>query len=290
MLKQRLVATVLIRHGIVVQSIGFRRYLPVGHPSIAVEHLNQWGVDEIILLDMTATTEGRCIDDQLVAATARRCFVPLTVGGGLATVEDITRLVHSGADKISINAAAIRQPDLIRQAALSFGRQCVVVSIDVGRNNENTYEVFLHSGTRPTGLDPFAWARRCADLGAGEILVNSIERDGSKRGFDLDLIRRMTEAVPIPVIAIGGAGHPRHFAEALAIDNLSAAGAGNMFHFIEHSVMLVKAHLIKTGFNVRYNPSISYRDASLDTKGRLDKRPDEFLENLAYEYISEEKI
>ncbi|WP_454021054.1 imidazole glycerol phosphate synthase subunit HisF [Azospirillum sp. Marseille-Q6669] len=289
MLRKRLIGTVLVRNGVAVQSIGFRRHLPIGRPSVAVEYLNRWGIDEIVLLDITASRDGRCIDTQLVGNAAGKAFVPLTIGGGLRTVEDIARVIQSGADKISINSAAIHRPALIGDVARMFGRQCVVVSIDV-RDENGRWSVMDEGGRIDTGLDALEHARRCADLGAGEILVNTVDRDGAKRGFDLDLLRSMADAVRVPVIGLGGAGHPRHFVEALSIPPLSAVAAGNMLHFTEHSVVLIKAFLRRHGIDVRLDTYADYQDTGFTDDGRLAKRPDDYLEGLAYEHIPDEII
>jgi cyclase len=240
MLKQRLVAFLPVKSGIVVQSIGFERYLPVGKPRIAVEFLNQWGIDEIILVDIEATSLGRCVDSEMIRGVSKACFVPLTVGGGIRSVSDMVKVIHSGADKISINTAALRTPELIKQGAEIFGSQCIIVSIDTKRNQNGSYEVFMMPSHEATGISPVELAKRVEGLGAGEILLNSIDRDGTKTGYDLQLAQEVANSVKIPVIVCGGVGHPVHFSEGLQLANVSAVAAGNFFHFSEHSATITK--------------------------------------------------
>ena len=181
----------LIKEGIVVQSINFKQYLPVGVPTIAVEYLDRWGIDEIVLLDIDATPESRRPKYEKVVEYAKHCQVPLAVGGGITDLSDIENLILSGADKVVINTAVVENPDLIHQGARLFGDQCMVVAIDVRRLGGRRYEAFTHSGTRPTGYDPFQLAKTAEDRGAGEIFLNSIDRDGSRKGYDLELIENM---------------------------------------------------------------------------------------------------
>jgi imidazole glycerol-phosphate synthase subunit HisF len=289
-LKKRVVAGVIVRHGVVVQSLGFRRYLPVGRPSINVEFLNAWGADEIILLDITATREDRSITERMITDAGRHCRVPLTIGGGLRTIDDIKMALHSGADKIAINTASVKAPRLITEASRIFGRQCIVVSIDASRQANGRHEVFLDSGRAATGLDAVAHAKTSAEIGAGEILINSIDRDGSKAGFDIDLVAQISDAVPIPVIAAGGAGAPVHFLDVFRQTRASAAAAANFFQFTEHSIAKTKAALRSAGLDIRTDTYANYLEASFGPDGRLRKRPDDYLEELAYEHIPEEVI
>lgn len=289
MLKKRIVAVLTIKNEIVVQSIGFKRYLPVGDIGVCVEFLNQWGIDEIVLLDMEAGAEKRKPNCDLIREVSRKCFVPLTVGGGIRDLDDIKNLIYNGADKISINKAALDSPELIRGASAVFGNQCVVVSLDVKRSDKG-YEVFSESGKIPTGRNPVDSAVMAEEAGAGEIFLNSIDRDGAKIGYDLDLIKAVADAVSIPVIACGGAGHPEHFKELFAACGVSAAAAGNFFHFTEHSPIVLKSFLKKRGFDIRLDTYADYKDFEYGEDGRIVKMPDEYLERLRFKYQPKEII
>lgn len=290
MLKRRIVACLVVKNGLVVQSISFKKYLPVGKSAISVEFLNRWGIDEIVLLDIDATSENRKPDFDSITDLSGKGFVPLTVGGGIKDLDDMRRLIHCGADKILINKLALLKPSIIRDASEIFGNQCIVVSFDVKVNKNGEYELFSDSGRIPTGLNPVQWAKEVERLGAGEILLNSIDRDGSKRGYDLDLIRMVCDAVTIPVIACGGADHPRHFLEVLLKTNASAVAAANFFHFFEHPPIIVKSYLRKNGVDVRLDSYADYSDIEFDFLGRAAKRIDQYLEKLRFEYIPEEII
>jgi cyclase len=289
MLKKRITALLVVKDGRVVQSIGFKRYLPVGTLSVAVEFLNRWGIDEIVIVDIDATKNNRRPDFDLVREVSKKNFVPLTVAGGIRRVEDMRTLVHSGADKIAINSIAIDRPPIIHEAAQVFGVQCIVVSMDV-RKSGGCYEVVRGSGTTPTGKDPVVWAKEVEALGAGEILLNSVDRDGSKQGYDLELIEKVAQAVHIPVIACGGVGSVEHFKEG-AQTKASALAAGNFFHFTEHSPLLVKSYLFKHGIDIRLDTYANYKELDVDqTLGRLVKKPDAELDKLRFVYQPEEVI
>jgi cyclase len=290
MLKKRLIACLVVKDRLVVQSIGFKNYLPVGKVHIAVEFLNNWGIDEIILLDIEASRQGREPDYGLISEAAGAGFVPLTVGGGLRSVADMRRVLQAGADKIAINHAALARPDLVQEAAAIFGSQCLVVSVDVKQDNQGNYEVFSHLAGKPTGLCPLACARQAERMGAGEILLNSVDRDGSKQGYDLELVRQVADAVRLPVIVLGGVGHPRHLLEGLEIDNVSAVAAANFFHFTEHSVITAKAYLKSAGNNLRLDTYAGYRECGFESNGRIAKKPEEHLAELFFEYIPKEII
>lgn len=278
MLQRRLITCLVVKDGWVVQSIEFQRYLPVGCPETAVEFMARWDVDEIVMLDITATPGRRSPDTDLVSRVSEKCFVPLTVGGGIRRVSDIKDLTHAGADKVSINSQALRNPGLIKEGAAMFGRQCIVVSIDVRRHTHGDYEVFGDSGRRPTGLHPVQWASEVEKLGAGEIFLTSIDRDGTKRGYDLDLIKMVAEAVNIPVIACGGVGRMEHFVEGVQEGKASAVAAANVLHFTEHSVIVAKAYLRRHGIGVRLGMPPTYSDFAFDDSGRIAKRA-EFVFN-----------
>lgn len=289
MLKKRLIAALPILNGQVVQSIAFKHYLPVGAPEVCAEALNYWGADELMVLDMHASREGRVPDLALVKKVSNKIFMPLTYGGGITSVSQMVTLIHSGADKIAINSSALSHPELISEAAAVLGRQCVIVSMDVQQNSRGDYEVFTDSGLRPTGKSPVEWAREVEQRGAGEIHVNHIQRDGSKSGFDLLLLKEMLAAIAVPLIWMGGAGHPRHFFECLNA-GADAVAAGNYFQFTEQSVAVTKAFLLRQGINVRLDTSATYDHVQFDESGRVAKLPDDQLQRLRFTFIEKEVI
>lgn len=288
--KRRLIATLVLRHGIVVQSIGFARYLPVGRPEIAARFLDDWGVDEIALIDMTASREARLIDLATVEAVAVSCRVPLTVGGGIRSVDDVRALIQAGADKVSVNRAAVETPGLLGEAAASFGVQCILASIDVRRGTDGTARVFADGGRTDTGRGAADFARSCAEAGAGEILLNAIHCDGLRQGFDIGLAREIADAVRVPVIAMGGAGTPDHFAALFAGSRVSAAAAANMLHYSEHSVAAIKSALRRDGLDMRLDSEADYRHIAVGHDGRISRRPEEDLAAEIFEHIPKEVI
>lgn len=284
MLKPRLIGVVVVRGGLTVQSIGFRRYLPIGRPTIAVDYLDRWGIDEIVLLDIDATTAGRAPDLHMVEACAARCQVPLAVGGGIDEVTTVERVIRAGADKVIINSAAWADPTVLERCAERFGSQCVVASIDIKGGI-----AMSHSASRPLAMPPTELAALAARHGAGEVLVTSVDRDGSKRGYDLALLKAMLAAVTIPVIVCGGVGHVDHFGEALDA-GVSAVAAANFFHWSEHSVIVAKSYLQQHGATIRSDSYASYDGREFDVDGRIAKIDDARLEKLRFEYIPEERI
>ncbi len=257
MLKTRLIPTLLLKNGRLVKTIKFQTVQDglghdVGHHVKAPMVYDAQLADELIYLDMHATIEGRGTEQlrNVVAQVVGECFMPLTAGGGISTMEDIRGLLKAGADKVSVNSAALGNPGFISEAAGSFGSQCIVVSIDCRRRNGG-WEVYSHSGTRPTGLDPVDWARKAADAGAGEILLTSIDRDGTCEGYDLPLIRMVSDAVTIPVIASGGVGKLRDLVEGITDGHASAVAAASLFHFTDQSPIKAKAFMKRYGINVR---------------------------------------
>lgn len=280
MLKNRLICCLILQNELLVQSIGFKKYLPIGKAKIAVEFMTDWDIDEIIILDITASREGRKPNLNLIATASQKCFVPITVGGGISTLEDIHGVIRAGADKISINNIALKTPKFITEAAESYGTQCVVVSIDVKRNSFGKYEVYADSGLRATGLDPIEWAQKCEELGAGEIFLNSIDRDGAKQGYDIELIKQVSDKVKIPVIACGGVGNMNHFVEGITRGGASAVAAANIFQHIEHSPIVAKSFLSKAGIAVRLDEHAHYTAFVFDDSGRILKRDDKVLEDL----------
>jgi cyclase len=289
MLKARVIGIVCVKDGWAVQSIGFKKFLPIGRPEICVEFLDRYGADEIALLDIAATHNGTGPDLDMVARCARKCHVPIAVGGGVNRIQHVHDLVRNGADKVVINTAAISNPALITEGALHFGSQCMVVSLDARRSPDGRYEIYSEAGSRASGLTPIQAARQAEEGGAGEILITSIDNDGLRNGYDIDLIRLVRQGVAIPVIAAGGAGHPVHFAEGLAA-GADAVAAGNMLNYTEHSVALIKRFLLNGAANVRMDGYAAYEGATFDSDGRLLKRDEEILEDLLFVRISEEVI
>ena len=227
----------------------------VGDPVALALRYNEQGADEMVFFDITASAHGRATMVEVIERTADQCFMPLTVGGGLRTVEDMFTMLRAGADKISINSSALANPELIRAGAEKFGSQCIVVSIDAKRVGPERWEVFSHGGRKPTGLEAVEWARRAVALGAGEIVLNSIDADGTKAGFDLVITRRISESVGVPVVASGGAGKLEHMAEVLLEGKADAVLAASIFHFGEYTVGEVKRFLAGKGIPVRLTPA-----------------------------------
>jgi len=223
----------------------------VGDPVALALRYNEQGADEMVFFDITASAHGRATMVAVIERVADQCFMPLTVGGGLRSVEDMYRMLRAGADKVSINSSALATPDLVRAGAEKFGSQCIVVSIDAKKVGPDRWEVFSHGGRKPTGLEAIDWARRAVSLGAGEIVLNSIDADGTKAGFDLMITRRVSESVGVPVVASGGAGKLEHMAEVLLEGKADAVLAASIFHFGEYTVGDVKRFLAQKGISVR---------------------------------------
>jgi len=223
----------------------------VGDPVQLALRYNEQGADEMVFFDITASAQGRKSLIHVIEQVAEQCFMPLTVGGGIRTVDDMHAMLRAGADKVSINSAALANPDLIRAGAEKFGSQCIVVSIDAKRAEPDRWAVFSHGGRQPTGLDAAEWARRAVSLGAGEIVLNSIDADGTKAGFDLVITRRVSESVGVPVVASGGAGKLEHLAAVLLEGRADAVLAASIFHFGEYTVGDVKHYLANQGIPVR---------------------------------------
>lgn len=250
MAKIRVMPTLLFKDVGLVKGIRFDSWRRVGSAVQAVKVYNMREVDELVFLDIAATVDSRSPDFHTVDELADECFMPLTVGGGVRSVEDVGRLLRVGADKVSLNTAAVETPELIREAASRYGTQCVVVSIDA-RRTQHGYEAYTHAGTRPTGRCPAELAVQVEHLGAGEIFLTSIDRDGTMEGYDLDLTARVSRAVAIPVIASGGAGSYEHMAEALSTGGASAVAAASIFHFTQQTPREAKQYLKSRGFHVR---------------------------------------
>jgi len=251
MLAKRIIPCLDVNVGRVVKGINFLNLVDAGDPVEAAEAYSRQGADEITFLDITASHEDRPIILDVVARTAERVFVPLTVGGGLRTVEDIKGLLRAGADKVSINTAAVERPALIEEGAKRFGSQCIVLAVDAKRKEGGGWEVYTHGGRIPRGLDVLEWVVRAERLGAGEILLTSMDRDGTKEGYDLELTRAVADAVSIPVVASGGVGNPEHLRQGLVEGGADAALAASIFHFGEWTVESVKRFLQERGVCVR---------------------------------------
>lgn len=256
MLAKRVIPCLDVHDGNVTRGVQFGRaeageLRNVGDPVEMAVRYNEQGADEMVFFDITASAHGRKTMVDVIARVAARCFMPLTVGGGIRAVEDMQVMLQAGADKVSINSSALANPDLIRAGAEKFGSQCIVVSIDARRTAPGRWEVFSHGGRKPTGLEAVAWARKAVELGSGEIVLNSIDADGTKAGFDLEITRRVSEAVGVPVVASGGAGSKEHMAAVLLEGKADAVLAASIFHFGEVTVGEVKAHLASKNIPVR---------------------------------------
>lgn len=251
MLKVRVIPTLLWKNHGLVKGVGFDSSRRVGTILPAIKVYNTRQVDELVLLDIAATLEDREPDYESIAEFSAECFVPLTVGGGVREVEQVRNLLLAGADKVSINSAAFENPSLIREASEHFGAQCVVVSIDVRRLDSGEYRCCARSGTALMEKNPVDWAKEVESLGAGEILLTSVERDGTMQGYDLDLIARITASVRIPVIASGGAGNYEHMLEAVQKGGVSAVAAASIFHFTQQTPLEAKSYLYEHGLQTR---------------------------------------
>ncbi|HIY16095.1 MAG TPA: imidazole glycerol phosphate synthase subunit HisF [Candidatus Intestinimonas stercorigallinarum] len=251
MLAKRIIPCLDVRDGRVVKGVNFVNIRDAGDPVELAKYYSDQGADEIVFLDITATSDARDTVADVVEHTASQVFVPLTVGGGIRTLEDFRRLLRAGADKISVNSAAVARPELISEAAERFGSQCVVLAVDARARGDGGWEVVVHGGRKPTGMDLIDWVKRGEALGAGEILLTSMDADGTKAGFDLGMTRAVTEAVSIPVIASGGCGSLAHFAEVFEKTGCDAALAASLFHFGELTVPQVKDYLRARGIPAR---------------------------------------
>jgi cyclase len=255
MLKIRIIPCLDVKDGRVVKGVQFLDLRDAGDPVEAARAYDAAGADELCFLDITASHEDRGILLDIVRRTAAECFMPLTVGGGVRTVEDIRQLLLAGADKVSINTAAVNDPDFVRQAAEKFGSQCIVVAIDAKRVSEpgqpESWEIFTHGGRKPTGIDAIAFARKVVALGAGELLVTSMDKDGTRSGYDLALMRAIADAVPVPVVASGGVGSLDDLVAGVRDGHASAVLAASIFHFGEHTIGEAKRHMAAAGIPMR---------------------------------------
>ncbi|MCX7712446.1 MAG: imidazole glycerol phosphate synthase subunit HisF [Chthoniobacterales bacterium] len=252
MLAKRVIPCLDVNRGRVVKGVNFVDLVDAGDPVECAKKYNSQGADELVFLDITASSDNREIMLDVVERTASECFMPLTVGGGIRSIEDFRRMLLAGADKVSINTAAIYRPELIQEASKAFGSQCVVLAVDAKRDKSIGWRVYSHGGKRPTELSAIEWIIRGVELGAGEILLTSMDADGTLNGYDLDLVRAASEAVEVPIIASGGAGKLEHLVEVLLEGKADAVLAASIFHFGTYSVSQVKEYLASYGIPVRY--------------------------------------
>ena len=251
MLKIRIIPCLDVKNGRVVKGVNFKNLKEAGDPVLTAQIYDELGADEICFLDIAATLENRDVTLDLVRKTSEKCFIPITVGGGIRTIEDIRHLLLNGADKVSFNSAAIRDPDIISTAANKFGSQCIVVAIDAKKTKNDKWEIFSHGGTKETGLEAISFAKDMQERGAGEILLTSMDKDGTKDGYDIELTKLISDSLNIPIIASGGAGKLEHFKSVLEKGKASAILAASIFHFGEISIKQVKSYLRSEGIPVR---------------------------------------
>ncbi len=251
MLKMRIIPCLDVHDGRVVKGVNFVDLVDAGDPVEQATIYDAQGADELCFLDITATHEGRESMYDVIRRTADVCFMPLTVGGGVRETEDVRKLLLAGADKVSINSAAVQRPEFVAEAAEKFGRQCIVVAIDAKRTDEGRFEIFTHGGREPTGIEAIGWAKRMTELGAGEILLTSMDRDGTKQGFDIELTSAVADAVGVPVIASGGVGTLDHLVAGIKEGHATAVLAASIFHFGEYTIAEAKDHMRAAGIQVR---------------------------------------
>jgi imidazole glycerol-phosphate synthase subunit HisF len=251
MLKTRIIPCLDVKDGRVVKGINFVGLVDAGDPVEQAKLYDTQGADELCFLDITASSDNRSILYEVISRVAEQCFMPLTVGGGVRTIDDIRNLLLAGADKVSINTEAVKRPEFVREASEKFGAQCIVVAIDAKQTAPGTFEIFTHGGRNPTSLDAVQWAQKMAELGAGEILLTSMDRDGTKQGINVDLTRAVSEAVTIPVIASGGIGTLEHFVDAVKHGKADAVLAASVFHFGTYTIAQVKDVLRNAHIPVR---------------------------------------
>lgn len=251
MLKARIIPCLDVKDGRVVKGVNFVDLRDAGDPVEQAQIYDAAGADELCFLDITASHENRDTIYDVVSRTASQCFMPLTVGGGVRVTEDIRKLLLAGADKVSINTAAVHRPEFVAEASERFGAQCIVVAIDAKSVGDNRWEIFTHGGREPTGIDAIEWAKRMVDNGAGEILLTSMDRDGTRQGFDIPLTRTLADAIPVPVIASGGVGTLDHLVDGIREGHATAVLAASIFHFGEFSIGDAKAHMAAAGVPVR---------------------------------------
>lgn len=251
MLAKRIIPCLDVRDGRVVKGTKFEDIKDVNNPVELAKFYNDEGADELVLYDITASHENRSIMLDIVKKTAKEVYIPFTVGGGVNTVDDFTKILRAGADKISINSSAVKNPELIKEAALKFGAQCVVLSIDAKKVGDNKWNVFINGGRTDTGLDAIEWAKRGVELGAGELVMNNMNTDGVKDGYDIELMKSVSQVVNVPIIASGGAGNKEHFYDVLTNGQADGALAASVFHFREIRIRELKKYLSEKGIEMR---------------------------------------
>jgi len=251
MLKARIIPCLDVKDGRVVKGVNFVDLRDAGDPVEQARVYDAAGADELCFLDITASSENRDTIFEVVSGAAEQCFMPLTVGGGVRTTNDIRKLLLAGADKVSINTAAVDRPEFVAEASERFGAQCIVVAIDAKSVGEGRWEIFTHGGRKPTGIDAVEWAKKMVENGAGEILLTSMDRDGTGVGFDIALLRAITDVIPVPVIASGGVGKLDHLVEGVRDGHATGVLAATIFHFGEYSIQQAKAHMVKAGVPMR---------------------------------------
>ena len=251
MLTTRVIPCLDVDKGRVVKGVNFTNLVDAGDPVEQATYYDSQGADELTFLDITASNENRDILYDLVQKTAEVCFMPLTIGGGVRNLEDIRKLLLAGADKVSINTQAVQNPEIVKNAAEKFGNQCIVVAIDARKVKNGKWEIFTHGGRNATGLDALDWSRKVSQLGAGEILLTSMDRDGTKDGFDLELTKMVSDSIPIPVVASGGVGNLDHLVEGIVHGHASAVLAASIFHFGIHTIVEAKEFMKRKGIPVR---------------------------------------
>ena len=269
MLKRRIIACLMVQNNLVVQSIGFKQFLPIGKLDIALEFLEYWDIDEIIILDIDATLNNRVFNHNIIKDISKKIFIPISIGGGIKSIDDVSNIITSGADKVVLNSVAYSNPDLIKECKNSFGTQSIIVSIDVKKDLSGQYKVYIESGTKQIEISFKDYIKQIEQNGAGEIIINSIDNDGKKNGYDIELINLTTNLVNIPIIAMGGAGNSQHFVDVLDNTKVSGVAAGNMFHFLEHSTAISKAYLKNNFNNIRVNNILDYSKHKFDTQCRI---------------------
>lgn len=291
MIATRLIGVVLVKDGWVVQSIKFNQFLPIGKPEIAIDYLDRWGIDEIVLLDISRDRKGKNRSYESLRKYVRNSRTPVAIGGGISSVIDAQQCIRYGADKVVINTAFFENPRLIRDLSSVLGCQAVVVSIDAKLTNSGQYQVVYNSASVVSNLPVTEAVQLAEENGAGEIFINSVEADGSKTGYDLRLARQVLKSVTIPVVICGGVGQPTHFQEPIDL-GVSGIAAGNYFHFNEHSVIKVK-RLLQSCFGsskIRLDTQANYINTRFDKSGNILPREEDYLDSLKHEYLPEEVI